>query len=167
MATQSLPALYQSSQEDDDTFGFDVTPGPVYDLGSSFGPQVNSMCETFPSVKFLQRNFPKGQFISKAHTQDLHSDAPGPGQYTIPEFKSAGQKFSTAAARKEHGFRTTTPGHLYKTWKEPCDDLKVNVIFSKAKRFPPGSLKKNSRNFRVNREMREKNRVYNRILDEF
>jgi len=28
-------------------------------------------------------------------------------------------------------------------------------------------LKKNSRNFRVNREMREKNRAYNRILDEF
>ena len=28
-------------------------------------------------------------------------------------------------------------------------------------------LKKNSRNFRVNREMREKNRVYNPILDEF
>ena len=30
-----------------------------------------------------------------------------------------------------------------------------------------GKLKKNSRNFRVNREMREKNRVYNHILDKF
>ena len=140
MATQSLPALYQASAEEDEQFsGFDITPGPVYELGSSFGPQVNSQNETFPSVKFLQRNFPKGQFISKKHTQDLQSDAPGPGQYSIPEFSQTGQKFSQAPARKEHGFTTITPGHLYRTWQDPCESLKHKVAFTKAKRFPAPS----------------------------
>jgi hypothetical protein len=71
----------------------------------------------------------------------------------VPSSRSTPASTQTSAARASSSARTASSSRRYSHRSRSRESERW--------------LKKNSRNFRVNREMREKNRVYNLILDEF